>query len=100
MSTVTLVPDREVDPLLVRAYRDRQLRAWAVCDQFGWAIMARVPEPDLAEREPGQSASVWGNRVCTVDRYEPFPGEPSTVTRAAALVGLRRYAATGRTDVP
>jgi hypothetical protein len=89
MSTVTLVPDREVDPLLVRAYRAGQLRAWAVRDQFGWAIMARVADPD------------HGSWIRTVDRYEPlYPDEASTETRAAALIGLHRYAATGRTDVP
>lgn len=92
---VTLVADRKVDPLLVRAYRDGRLKAWAVRDQFGWAIMAQVPvwtiEAPVAERE------TW---VKTVDRYEPFPGEASIATRAAALTGLRRYVATGRTDVP
>lgn len=92
---VTLVPDREVDPLLVRAYRDGQLAAWAVRDQFGWAIMARVPvwtlDSPVADRE-------W--RVKAVDRYEPYPGEASITVRVAALTGLARYATTGRTDVP
>lgn len=77
-----------VDPLLVRAECDGRLRAWAVLDQFGWAIMARVLDSD----------GVYSTQ--TVDRYEPFPGEAPPATRAAALIGLARYAATGRTDVP
>ena len=82
MSSPDLV--RLVAPYLVRAYRDGILRGYAVLDQFGWAIHAPI-------RESGRR--VWR----MVDRYTLWPNEPPRVLRAGALVGLARYAATGKT---
>lgn len=83
MGNVTLAADRAVDPLLVRAYRSGRLRAYAVRDQFGWAVMARVPVPDDPE---GRSA------IVTVQRYEQ-QDSGSALPQIRALAGLAQVAA-------
>jgi hypothetical protein len=82
---VRLTADKPVDPYLVKAHYAGTLRAWAVRDRYGWAVMARVPIRS-------------GTAVRTVDRYEKlFSDEPTRVLLAGMLTGLARFAATGST---
>jgi len=83
---IRLVADQRIHPYLVRAYDGNRLKAYAVLDQFGWAIMAnrlnRQGRPTLQ----------------TIDRYDLlWPEEPIKETTRAALIGLVRFAGTGST---
>ena len=82
---VDVLADRSVAPYMMRGYKDGVLKAYAVLDAWGWAIIAWVPENRLTGR------GSW----CRVDRYDPWPGEPSWQVRRSAVVGLHRYVQTG-----
>lgn len=84
--TVCLVADQAVGAQLIRARVAGCTRAYAVLDQFGWAVV--VP----AENKPGRI--VWS----TVARFDPLGHVSVAAAGRAAVRGLVKYVSDGSED--
>lgn len=79
---MTLIVRR--DSHRIDAYAGDQLAAWAIHDNYGWALMARIKTPR-------------GNAVLTIDRVDPLAHINPAQDRSMAKALLRRFVDTGTT---